>query len=227
MKEIPVATIDVINRHHADIVILNEHTDGESREPFKAALGELGYASILGSDKIGRSNQVLIASRRGINPGEIAAPDLDDCSKTNFLHVVVPSIGLNIVGLRCPAYTEGKELSAYWDELRPIIDDSVSERIIFMGDFNGDPDGKRSPAGVNLMELCEAGWRVPAPDGEWSYISHNGKSRSRLDHVSASTEVIIRNARYVTEANGIIIAGTGNSNPISDHAILIVDILVP
>ena len=226
MKEIPTEAVDVIDRLDADVVLLNEYTDGEIREPFKESLGRIGYDHIFVSGKIGRSNQILIASKVELHLGEIGAPDFDDSSRTNFLHVVMPSIGLGIVGLRCPAYTTRRDLENYWNELRPTIEKSIVQSIVFIGDFNGDPDGKKSPAGTHLLDLRDIGWQVPAPEGEWSYISHNGERRSRLDHLAASPEVRISGTKYITEIGGIVLAGPSAVSPISDHAALSVEVFV-
>lgn len=220
MKIIPPEAIDVIDRLAIDIVILNEYTDGEDREPFKNSLRQIGYDDILISRKIGRSNQVLTASKVELGLGEIVAPDFGNSSRTNFLHVVLRSLGLEIVGLRCPAYRVRRDLNAYWNDLRFIIDTVASRPIIFIGDFNGDPDGKKSPAGTHLAELRAAGWNVPAPEGEWSYISHDGSKRSRLDYVVASSRVRVECARYITEVGEIVLAGPLDRSPISDHAAL-------
>ena len=166
MKRIPPEVIDVIDRLDVDLLVLNEYADGDGREPFKDALRQIGYNNILVSRKIGRSNQVLISSTDELDMGEIFAPDFDGSSRTNFLHILMPAVELNIVGLRCPAYKLRRDLKTYWEELRPIIDMAAAKPIVFVGDFNGDPDGKKSSAGTQLAELRSSGWRVPAPEGE-------------------------------------------------------------
>jgi len=107
------------------------------------------------------------------------------------------------------------------------MDMAIEKPVVFVGDFNGDPDGKKSPAGTHLAELRSSGWRVPSPEGEWSYISHDGSRRSRLDHVAASPVVQVTNARYVTTVEEIVLAGPSEVSPISDHAALIVDVDIP
>ena len=74
--------------------------------------------------------------------------------------------------------------------------------------------------GRQLTSLRDDGWLLPPPEGEWSYVSHDSKIRSRLDHALASPNVGRIACRYVIESEGIVAAGPGG---VSDHAILIVD----
>ena len=166
MKTIPPGTIDAIDQLKADVLVLSEYADGNVRDQFKAKLREVGYRDVFISEKIGRQNQVLIACKTAAVLGGIKAPVFDDSSATNFLHVHIPACELSIVGLRCPAYKAQRDLTAYWRELRKVIDSCVSEQIVFIGDFNGDPDGRRSPAGVHLSALRDEGWNVPSPGGD-------------------------------------------------------------
>lgn len=224
MKAIPHETVSAIYKLDVDLVILNEYTDGDRREPFKESLRDIGFSNILISQKIGRSNQVLIASKLDLEAGKLAAPTIGDSSRTNFLHVVLPSIGLNVVGLRCPMIKPRRDLNSYWDELRTIIDTTGLDPVVFIGDFNGDPDGKKSPAGTHLSELRANGWHVPAPVGDWSYISFDGSKRSRLDHVAGSPNIKVTAANYVTRVDETLLAGLSSEKPISDHAALVVEI---
>lgn len=224
MKVVPPAVTVAIKNLGADIVVLNEYTDGERREYFKSSLEEIGYGSLIVSTKLGRENQVLIASRMPIEHGEITAPGFDDSARTNFLHVLAPEWGLDIVGVRCPAYKRRKDLSLYWSELQTIMSAAAERRAVFIGDFNGDPDRPKTPAGRHLAGLRRKGWAVPSPAGEWSYISHDARRRSRLDFVAATPSTKILTASYIHEVLGIVLAGPAESKPISDHAALLTSI---
>jgi len=224
MKVVPPRAIDALESLAADVVVLNEYTDGEAREWFKNALREIGYQNIVVSTKLGKQNQVLIASRMPIIQGDIAPPAFDDSARTNFLHIVVPEWELDIVGLRCPAYLRRKDLSLYWSELRAIMNAAAARRALFVGDFNGDPDRPTTPAGKHLAELRSAGWTIPSPTGEWSYVSHDAGRRSRLDHVAGTPGVKVLATSYVHEVSGIVLAGPAESKPVSDHAALLTSI---
>ena len=178
MKTIPVTALSVIDVLEPDLVILNEYVDGPERSPFKEELQSQGLRNIHVSKKIDRTNQVLMASRKPHHTGDLKAPELDDSSETNFCHITLPELALDIVGLRVPTYA-GKEMKDYWARLVEVINSSIDRRIIFVGDFNCDPERPKTLGGKALTGLLENGWQIPAPIGEWSYISFDGQRRSR------------------------------------------------
>ena len=207
MKDIPSHVLTIIGAIGPDLVVLNEYVDGPNRESFKDGLRSLGFENISTSEKIGRSNQVLMASIGTHKQGEIDPPDLDSSSVTNFKHVICAGDNLEVVGVRAPAYTSGKELREYWCSLLDIIRKSRNKRILFLGDFNCDPCKPTTPGGKALSNLRAEGWNVPDPEGEWSYTSWDGQKSSSIDHVVASPSVGKIQARYIKYINSCIVAG--------------------
>ena len=206
-----------------DVLVLNEYVDSENTKAFKLGLERIGFTNISISDKLGRHNQILIASKVQHSPGDLVPPQMDNDSKSNFLHVLMADDDLEIVGLRVPFYKGAGLLKKYWEQLRDIIAYCKDRKILFIGDFNGSPDKPRTVTGRQLTELISDGWRLPSPEGAWSYISHDGKARSSIDHALLSPSLGNASAAYHKEVGGILLAGVKAHAPISDHAILAVD----
>jgi len=205
-----------------DILVLNEFKDGPSRADLRNMLHSLGLGEMLVSTSQAGHNQVLIASRSPIKPGDVLGPQSPDThAVTNFLHVHHPASGLDIVGMRAPAYTKGGDTAAYWRAIGPILRGAEQRRIVFAGDFNVDPLGQRSHVCSLFSNLVSRGWHLPRPTGAWSFASG-----SRIDHVLASPSVRIAHCEYIRELGGIVLASQDCGQRISDHAALVVELPV-
>lgn len=95
---------------------------------------------------------------------------------------------------------------------------------MYIEDFNCDPNKPRLTGGKVLGALRQKGWCIPTLDGDWSYTSYNGKRRSRLDHVSLSPSAGSVTAEYLTTFGSHVAAGTNAQQPVSDHAVLLVEV---
>ncbi len=208
-----------------DVLVLNEYVHGKSRTEMMAGLAQLGLGTIHVSDQVAGQNQVLIASQAGFAVGDdLPGPTTTPAATSNFLHVIGPDI--EIVGMRAPAYKQPEQLAEYWQEIEMLITRTATRRVVFIGDMNCNPERVQFPGGRVLKRLHEAGWHVPSPDGEWSFISKNGTTTARIDHVIASPMFTNVTAEYVICINGIILAGKTSDNAISDHAALVVEVEV-
>jgi Endonuclease/Exonuclease/phosphatase family len=224
MKKIPLKVLSIINKIAPDLIVLNEYVDGDDRISFKLGLREIGFKHISLSRKINRENQVLIASKTIHERGDLDPPSYDESSITNFLHIVLSIFDIEVVGIRVPAYKTSLELKAYWSELLDIINFTKTRKIVFIGDFNCDPDFSKTPGARVLNVLRKEGWKIPAPVGEWSYISYNGLRTSCLDYALGSPEIDNISGQYISKLGSHIIAGVKEQDPISDHAILLSEI---
>lgn len=216
-KVIPAGFLDAVRRLNPDVLTLNEYVHGTSRTPLLEALRAAGLAHHLVSERIGTNNQVLIASREPLVAGDLRGPETESGGgASNFLHAAIPTLGLEVVALRAPAY-RGQVLRDYWDALAPVIRGAAKRRIVFLGDLNADPERPSQIGGQRLAQLRSEGWHLPAAIGAWSF-----KSGSRIDHVLASALVRMPSATYVAELDGLRLAG-GEPDALSDHAALVVD----
>ena len=187
------------------------------------SLAGVGFQHLKVSDRLDGHNQVLVASRYPLELGELGGPaTANRGGESSFLHVRVPRAGMEFVGLRAPSYT-GTALTGYWVDLVNIIQACAGRRIIVMGDPNTDPEQPRRSSAKYLQELKDAGWTVPVPDGEWSFISKTG-SGARIDHAIVSFALQVAGARYIASSGSLNLAAPNQVDAASDHAALVIDL---
>lgn len=225
-KPIPPEALKFFAAIDADMIVLNEFVDGESRALFKEELTRIGYKHQLVSDKRGKQNRVFIASKLDFTKGDLCPPQQDDAAVTNFLHVIVASTGIEVVGIRAPAYKAFSERQSYWQELATIMRLAGNRRIVFLGDVNYDPFQGAAASVSEIRFDLDATYSVPNPKGDWSYISLDGKARTRIDHAILASGLKVSDAQYLSTYNGISLAGGYGSNAISDHAVLALNLKV-
>ena len=223
-KPIPDDIVIFFEQYAPDIIVLNEYVDGESRNKFKQKLKELGYSHQLLSPKVGRQNQIFIASKNEIILGDISAPDFTEPARTNFLHVTMAETNLELAGLRAPFYKLARERKAYWKQVSEIMAGVSKRQILFLGDINYDPFMNGSITEPDIKFDLVGSFRIPNPEGEWSFISIDGKNKSRIDHVIVSESVKASNVKYLTAYNGITLAGSKSDSAITDHAVLSIEV---
>lgn len=213
-KPLAAGLIDAIECLNPDVLVLNEFVDGPTRQTLYHGLERLGLSSRLLSERVGRHNQVLVASRRPLFPGLMRGPNMPGgAGASNFLHVHLE--GLELVGLRVPAYKSSVERHGYWTLLSEQITQTEDRRIVWIGDLNADPDKPRYIGGRFLRELENSGWQLPRPSGPWSFVKG-----SRIDQALVAKDIPLVSARYVTDINGQPVASSIPGEGISDHAAL-------
>ncbi|WP_082536078.1 endonuclease/exonuclease/phosphatase family protein [Methylibium sp. Root1272] len=220
LRAIKPRLVEGIEKFHPDVLTLNEYVHGDTRAALLDAMAHIGLIHVLFSERLNENNQVLIASRTPLTIGDLLGPDTaDKGGESNFLHVMLPHVGMEIVGVRAPAYKTSGELRIYWQGLIEIVRSSKQRRILFVGDLNADPDRGRSVGALALTGLRSDGWTVPSPSGPWSHVSG-----SRIDHAIAAPSLSVESAEYVTEIGSVSIASKNKESAISDHAALVVQV---
>jgi hypothetical protein len=200
-----------------DVIVFNEFVDGPGRAQFRADLDDAGFGHQVVSLTPARHNQVLIASKTKMWAGDLRAPQFDGSAISNFQHVVLPDYSIELVGLRVPFYERKAEMNPYLAELGSVLEPAASRPLVVAGDFNIDPFAKSAGAG-SVPWTTALGLTVHEPAPGWSF--HSGKETAvptRIDHVAASALVDVSDARYVTEIDGLHLAGPDILEPISDH----------
>jgi hypothetical protein len=204
-----------------DVLSLNEYVHGPSRPSLLQGLAAAGLPHWLVSERLGKNNQVLIASRWPIAAGDLRGPTtVSQGGESNFLHAVLPSVNLEVVGVRAPAYT-GIDLHEYWGGLLAIVRRCKERRILFIGDLNTDPDSTRRSTSAYLRALRSEHWTVPRPTGDWSYISPKGIGTC-IDHAVVAPALKVLVAEYIQSHDGFDLASIDRCSRISDHAPLAV-----
>lgn len=233
LAEIHPRFFDAIRALAPDVLVLNEYVhDTKKRIPFieRLAGSNIGLTCHLVSEQIMRpttapadkplrNNQVLVASRFELRPGSLRGPTTaDNGGETNFLHAIIDTLSIELVGIRVPAYGK-RMLLPYWDTFLDLANGVVDRKICFVGDFNADPDQNVHTAAKRLASLREKGWRIPKPEGDWSY-----QSGTRIDHALISPSFPAISAKYIATQDGVILGGTSRE-AISDHAALVIDMV--
>jgi exonuclease III len=206
-----------------DVLVLNEYVDGTSRTRMRASLAANGLSHVAVSESIRGHNQVLIASRYPLAFGALRGPQTSDASVSNFLHVHIPDVGLELVGLRAPAYSAAAHKVSYWASLSETISGTFGAPIVYVGDMNADPESSRTPGGRALAALERSGWHIPRPVGEWSYRS--SRTHSRIDHAIIAPTIADAGATYCHSVDTVLCAGA--SRELYDHAPLLVELAAP
>jgi endonuclease/exonuclease/phosphatase family metal-dependent hydrolase len=151
---------------------------------------------------------------------DIRLPDFDRQFAANVLCVSVPSIGISIVGVRVPWYEKqdlGLVINA-WDWLESTATALLDQPSIILGDLNVGLKSIRSRGGEHFRRILQSGWRRATPANNASFFSDHGQ-QSEIDHILCTGSCEISDARYVTELDGHLLAGSKDA--ISDHAALL------
>lgn len=159
-RRIPPSIEAAIAGLEVDVLVLNEFVDGPGRGWFRACLDRVGLGNQVLSHTTARHNQILIAAREPIFVGDLQAPTFDGSARSNFLHVVLGS-GLELVGLRVPAYEPAADLLAYNAQLAEVLGTIGERRLIVTGDFNLDRSEGHCPTRFRLRSGRPA--RVSSP----------------------------------------------------------------
>ncbi|HEX4825835.1 MAG TPA: endonuclease/exonuclease/phosphatase family protein [Candidatus Polarisedimenticolaceae bacterium] len=224
-KVIPPLTVSAITAARPDVLVLTEYVEGPSHEWFVRELDDAGLSHVLISAEFEGNNRVLIAARRPLFPGPLQAPPLDSSSPPNSLHVVVPELELNVLGIRMPAFEgrgAGRLRNAWWDWMAEAAATIREGQAVLAGDLNTDPERRGPSGGIRLQRLVASGWRRALPLDGHSWWDLRGRGY-RLDHVFVTPTLELIGAEYVTRFGDHQLVGRKNGFS-SDHAALLVDV---
>jgi len=221
-KPAPAAVVGALVALNADVAVLTEYVDGDHQADFKRALQAAGYEHLAVSVWGARQNQVLLASRTAIIDGDLLPlPGYTEAAATNWLHRKIPALGLEVVGMRAPAYKLQRDLKGYWAQVQAILQSASERPLVLIGDVNCDPFSDTSPGSRALRALEGHGYQLSNPGGEYSYFGPTG-TRTRIEHVLATQNIQLANPRYQTTARQVRLAAGGGTTALSDHAVLTV-----
>jgi len=208
----------------ADLLVFTEYFPKDNHARFAGVLAAAGWTHLMVSADSGEpANRVLVASRVPLEPYALQLPDFDRQFRSNLLGASISSLGIRIVGVRVPAYSNRNSLIKSWEWLEATAESLAGAPSIILGDLNFAPTPTRGPAGASFHRILQAGWHRAAPSGAASYFGHNG-ARTEIDHILATKSCDLSEARYVTEAGGFRLAG--DREAISDHAAVLARVRV-
>ena len=224
-RAIPPSLSDRIASLEPDLIVLTEYVHGDFRRPFLAQLADRGlpYWHVSRVTPPGE-NHVLIASRTPIELGPIEAPAIAPSVPSNALHVILPEVGTEILGLRVPDYSKQQTIKrACWNWIIETAETVKDRPFVILGDFNTDPNSSRNYCGDCIRRLIDDGWQLASPADGASYWTLGNRSPCRIDHAFVSGHFTVMDSKYVTEFDGCSFIGNGQ-RALSDHAILSVEI---
>ena len=197
-----------------DVIVLCEYVEGAGRAEFHAQLRSRGltHIAVSNSENYAASrwhNQILIASREPIAPRSFGGPATDPMRTANYL--AVNTFGLDLAGIRVPAYTAAADIYGYWEWLESAISGDL-----VIGDFNVDPrrPSKRDRVLTSLAE--RTGFEIVTPTESWSFRCARG-TEWQIDHALVRNRAVSVGASYATDQFVPVI---------TDHAALVVDVEV-
>ncbi len=138
-KAIPPEVLRFFDRWSPDLIVLNEYVECAERLDFRRQLAENGWRHQLLSEARGKNNRIFVAARTPVTPGSMLPPDLTEAAVSNFLHLYLPQVDLDLIAMRAPCYTSVAEKAAYWRQLGGRLANAPRRRQIMLGDFNYDP----------------------------------------------------------------------------------------
>lgn len=205
-----------------DIFVFTEFVDGPTRAEFFGNLADEGYTTLCSKLFAKKHNQILLGAKSAVVPGAIMAPtNVTEALPSNALHIEVPALGIEVLGIRVPDYS--KNLSAKNSTWRWILGSAqglAKRPSIILGDFNTDVSYSEARCGPRIKELVNTGFtQASPPEGEASYWTPQGKP-CRIDHAFFSEHFQVHKANYVTEVGGLSLVGPGG---LSDHSALLVE----
>ena len=221
-KKIPTSMPAGIISLEPDVIVLTEYVAANDHRFLCDSLSAGGFRHIHITDKVKGQNQVLVATKNHSEPGEELNPDPLPPAKPNFMHIRLPSLEMEVIGLRVPMYKRNVEKRLYWEWFEEMVKSLNHRNFVILGDINANKEDPRSVGGACLLRIEEYGWKIPVPTGEWSYQSNLEKT-SCIDHVLVSADIKVEEARYVVQYDNHLFAGIKNGG-MSDHAALVVDI---
>lgn len=195
-KSIPFTFIEALGGLKSDVLVLTEYIEAGGRKNLRKGLSSLGLSHFSVSKTTSYAkgrwyNQVLIASRKPVEPAQFPPSAPEVSGNTNIL--CCDTFGLHLCGLRAPAYSRACDWNDYWSWLCENV-----RADIVVGDFNTDPNRNRKRDRVLDRFEQAGGWIRAEAKGEWSYKGHNG-TRACLDHALVAGHLAIKRALYVAK----------------------------
>jgi len=205
---------------NADIIALTEFFPQKHEALFRKTLEEAGWGHQMLSREAGeKANRILILSRLPLLPLNIDLPDFDRQFPSNLLGITLPTVGLNVVAVRVPAYarTTAPLLPKAWDWLESIAASLKEQPGIIMGDLNVSLKTSPSRGGIHLRRIMDDGWQRAEPAEGSTFFGHNGRN-SEIDHILATKHCTLTDSVVIRQIAGYPLAGLPGA--LSDHAML-------
>lgn len=208
----------------ADVLVFTEFFPQLHEKRFRETLSSAGWTEQLMSPTPTEvANRILIASKFPVNPLQIEFPAFDQQFPANLAAVLIPSIGLSIVGVRVPAYSaqESSLLLQAWEWIETTAALLSGCPAIILGDLYVSTGSTASRGGDQFRRILANGWKRASPTEGATFFGHNGRT-SEIDHILATDHCTISEAVCIKTAGGFELCDSQDA--ISDHAALLCQI---
>lgn len=224
-KTIPYNMAEAIASLKPDVIVLTEYVPGSSHKIFVEQLDSYGFTHHVMSKRVLKENQVFIAANKMLECGEIQAPtNIEKSLPSNVLHVHLPEMRFDILGLRVPDYSKQAIIKHQcWDWIMKVAAENKALPFVIMGDFNTDPDYPHALCGDRINQLVTEGWQHAMPKYGASYWAIRNGSGKRLDHAFISRHFDFLASEYISESDSYVFAGK-KAEAMSDHAVLLIEV---
>lgn len=205
-----------------DVIVFTEYVVGPDHQQFVASLDAGGLGCVSVTDRPGRENQLLIATREAHTRASLADPGIHVSLPSNTLEVRLDDSGVVVLGFRMPAYS-GRDVECKrrtWDWLLEEASRLVSGPAIITGDFNTAFGDSVARCGDCIEELASDGWQSDAPAGGVSWRHPRTGTGRSIDHLFASPGMRLGGSTYSWEFEHVEGASPGAVG-LPDHALLI------
>lgn len=211
-----------------DVVVLTEYVEGPDHGRLAEALGEAGFAPPAVSARPSGGNQVLVAARGGVERRTIEAPGtLPPAVSSNVLHVGVPSLGIEVLGFRMPAFpsAQREDKRKTWDWLLDSARSLGDRAAVITGDLNTSPEDGPRFFGDRIAALVEDGrWRLARPADGYSWLHARSGRERQIDHLFHTRALTARRAVYDWDFRALNEDAVSGKVGRPDHAMLVVDL---
>ncbi|MCX6651603.1 MAG: endonuclease/exonuclease/phosphatase family protein [Methanomassiliicoccales archaeon] len=223
VKERLPGIVEAVRRHDPDLLVLLEFRPEKIIE-VSLSLAALGYPYILNSQPPPRTNGILVASKL---PLQAVEGKRLHSQRHRWLEVVPEGSDLAVLVVHIPGASDLEVKMEHWSALLDYARETVASkrRAVIVGDLSTgldqDSEGPGFLGQEHFAALIDLGWRdiwreYHQVAREYSWYSSAGKGM-RTDHALVSPH--IRHPLWAKYSHW------ERENGISDHSILILDIL--
>jgi len=221
-RRIPTWVSAAVAGARPDVAVLTEYVVGPDHQAFVDALSASGLRCISVSERVGRENQLLIATRETHSAQPLEDPQIHRSLPSNIMQVRLDRSGVTVLGLRMPAYS-GHDVPCKrqtWDWIHSLASRLESVPAIITGDLNTAFGDAVSHCGDRLGDLATAGWQCASPDGGSSWRHPRTGTGRAIDHLFLSSSMSATHSVYSWDFEGLSGSATGTVG-LPDHAMLV------
>ena len=209
-----------------DALVLTEYVVGPDHDRFVGELAAAGLTHTRFSERVGRSNQLLIAARSRLSLGTLRPSSVHDSLPPNFLHSMMEDGRLDLVGFRMPSFEapDRSEKRPAWNWLIAALATLLKRPAIIIGDFNTAVGDAESTCGDCLETLTRQGWVPAIPSSGYSWRAPRANVGRQIDLAFLSPEVGPHSVSYSWAFRQLSPEADAMHVGRPDHAMLLLEI---